>query len=606
MRLLIYIVFLMLATSLGLKTTAKTNTFSSLGTSINTPQKELYPVVNGNADLLLFSRAITNNGAEGYQLLLSRKNIQWQEPIKVNLPTTIIGFKGCTYLSDNGSTLLFFTENAGVTEMYQATLTGSTLANIEKLDNRINTKIGEGAWLSGNGNTLYFSAAKDFSKGGTDIYKIEKAKNGKWRNAIELSERVNTEANEQHPYLVNDKLLFFTRTMNNQTGLYLSHVFGEYRTKAKLLNFPEANGLKLLSIKPNNSLRTAILSTEDAQGNTDIYETTLSEEQLSVGNALITGHVLLGEKMKAINATVTACGSIKVFKNAKERGAFVIDAKPGQTERIVIEADGFEKVSFNLNIPYSTDFQEFYIQVLLDKMKLYSEEIGQTGTVKVLDLNKANMENVSVATASSKLFESDAERYENLEDALYQPDSSKKRSAISNLFFESPLMVSNEAKTGVSNSFGNCFYSYPNLTKSSCKGLETAFTEVLEPGLPSSGLLSDTKLLRNGYKLTFGIGSAVISSAQQKSIDDLVKQCLAKPENRLVILVFSNPDAKITKDLLSNRTAELLKYLKINQLQFSKVIFANTKDIGFTKATKGISTKDLPDTFELRLVTFRD
>jgi len=328
MRLLIYIVFLILATSLGLKTTAKTNTFSSLGTAINTPQKELYPVVNGNADLLLFSRAINNNGAEGYSLLLSRKNIQWQEPIKVTLPTTIIGFKGCTYLSDNGTTLLFFTENAGVTEMYQATLTGNALANIEKLDSRINTKIGEGAWLSGNGNLLYFSAAKDFSKGGTDIYKIEKAKNGKWRNAIELSERVNTEANEQHPYLVNDKLLFFTRTTNNQTGLYLSHVFGEYRTKAKLLNFPEAKGLKLLSIKPNNSLRTAIISTEDAQGNTDIYETTLSEEQLSVSNALITGHVLLGEKMKAINATVTACGSSKVFKNAKERGAFVMMLNP--------------------------------------------------------------------------------------------------------------------------------------------------------------------------------------------------------------------------------------------------------------------------------------
>ena len=51
---------------------------------------------------------------------------------------------------------------------------------------------------------------------------------------------------------------------------------------------------------------------------------------------------------------------------------------------------------------------------------------------------------------------------------------------------------------------------------------------------------------------------------------------------------------------------KLLKHLKINQLQFSKVIFANTKDTSFTKAAKGISTKDLPDTFELRLVTFRD
>lgn len=606
MRLLIYCSFIILGICLGLPVTAKTNSFSSLGTTINTPQKELYPVVNGNSDLLLFSRLSTINGIESYQLFISRKNIQWQEPVKVGLPTTIVGFKGCTYLNSTGTTLLFFTENASVTELYQATLSGNALANIEKLDSRINTKIGEGAWLSDNGNILYFSAAKDFSKGGTDIYKIEKAKNGKWRNAIELSERVNTEANELHPYMVNDKLLFFTRTTNNQTGLYISHLFGEYRTKAKPIFFPEANGLKLLSIKPNNNLRTAIISTEDAQGNTDIYEATLSEEQLSTSNALITGHVLLGEKMKAINATVTACGSSKVFKNAKERGAFVIDAKPGQTERIVIEAEGFEKVSYNLNIPYSTDFQELYIQVLLDKVKLYSEDIGQTGTVKVLDLNKANMENVSVATASSKLFESDAERYENLEDALYQPDSSKKRSAISNLFFESPLMVSNEAKTGVSNSFGNCYYSYPNLTKSSCKGIETAFSELLESGLPSSGLLSETRLLKPGYKLTFGINNSDINSAQQKAIDDLAKQCLVKPENRLVILVFSNPDSKITKELLSKRISELIKTLKISQLQITKVVFANTKDISFTKSAKSINTKDLPDTFELRLVTFRD
>jgi hypothetical protein len=606
MRLFIYQCILLVTLLSNAVAIAKTNTFSGLGAAINTPEKEIYPVVNGNTDLILFSRIYNRNGEVYTDLLLSRKNIQWQAPIVIPIPATIKGFKGCTYLSENGTTLLFFTENAGVRELYQATLSNNTLTNIEKFDSRINSKLGEGAWLSDNGNVLYFSAAKDFSKGGTDIYKIEKAKNGKWRNATELSERINTQADEQHPILISDKLLFFTRTENSQSGIYLSHTFDEYRTKAKPVLFPEANGLKLLIIKPNNTLRNAIICAEDALGNTDIYESTLTDEQLSTSNALITGHVLLGEKMKAINANVSACGNTKVFKSAKEKGAFVINATPGQTERYIVEAEGYEKVSFTLNIPYNVDFQEYYVQVLVDKINLYGSDIGQSGTVKILDLNKANMENVSVATASSKLFETDAERYENLEDAIYQLDSNKRKSAANNLFFESPLMVSNEAKSGVLNQFSNCYYDLKNLNNTVCGGKEVQFNELTEPGLPNSGLLSETRLLKPAFKLSFAPNIAEINPAQQTIITDLAKQCLAKPENRLVILVFSKPDAKITKELLSKRVQELLKILKINQLQFSKVCFANTKDISFTKITKNTSTKDQADTFEIRLVTFRE
>jgi hypothetical protein len=606
MRLFIYQCLLIITLFISVDAHAKTNSFTGLGATINTPEKELYPVVNGNADLVLFSRLYNRNGETVTDLLLSRKNIQWQTPIVIPVPTTIKGFKGCTYLSENGSTLLFFTENAGIRELYQATLSNNTLTNVEKFDSRINSKIGEGAWLSANGNVLYFSAAKDFSKGGTDIYKIEKAKNGKWRNATELSERINTEANEQHPILISDKLLFFSRTENNQSGIYLSHTFDEYRTKAKPVLFPEANGLKLLIIKPNNTLRNAILCTEDAQGNTDIYEATLTDEQVSTSNALITGHVLLGEKMKAINANIYACGTTKVFKSAKERGSFVINAKPGQTERYIVEAEGYEKISFTLNVPFSIDFQEYYVQVLMDKLNLYGSEIGQSGTLKILDLNKANMENVSVATASSKLFETDAERYENLEDAIYQPDSNKRKSAANNLFFESPLMVSNEAKSGVINQFGNCFYDLKNLNNVVCGGKEVLFNELTEPGLPNSGILSETKLLKPAYKLSFTPNSAEINASQQTIIADLVKQCLAKPENCLVILVFRNPNTKDTKTLFSKRSTELLNQLKFNQLNFSKVCFVNTKDISFTKIAKNISTKDQADTFEMRLVTFRE
>ncbi len=606
MRLFIYQCLFVITLLISLVANAKTNTFVGLGAAINTPEKELYPVINGNADLILFSREYNRNGAVYTDLLLSRKNIQWQTPVVVKIPQEIKGFKGCTYLSENSGTLLFFTENAGIKELYQATLSNNTLTNIEKFDSRINSKLGEGAWLSANGNVLYFSAAKDFSKGGSDIYKIEKAKNGKWRNATELSERINTEADELHPILVSDKLLFFTRTENGQPGIYLSHTFDEYRTKAKPVLFPEANGLKLLIIKPNSTLRNSIICTEDAQGNTDIYEATLTDEQLSTSNALITGHVLLGEKMKAINATVTACGNTKVFISTKEKGGFVINAAPGQTERYIVEAEGYEKVSFTLNVPLSIDFQEYYVQVLMDKINLYGSDVGQSGTVKILDLNKANMENVSVATASSKLFETDAERYENLEDAIYQPDSNKRKSAANNLFFESPLMVSNEAKSGVLNLFSNCYYDLKNFSKTDCKGKEVLFNDLTEPGLPSSGLLSETRLLKPAYKLTYTPNSAEISASQQTIISDLAKQCLAKPENRLVILVFSNQNAKNTKDLFSKRVAELIKQLKINQLQFSKVVFANTKDASFAKITKNSSTKDQTDTFEIRLVTFRE
>ena len=64
-------------------------------------------------------------------------------------------------------------------------------------------------FLSIDGKTLYFSSNRSNGYGGTDIYKANLNKRGRWINLQNLGPEINTPGNEMYPYVSEDGKLYF-------------------------------------------------------------------------------------------------------------------------------------------------------------------------------------------------------------------------------------------------------------------------------------------------------------------------------------------------------------------------------------------------------------
>jgi hypothetical protein len=93
---------------------------------------------------------------------------------------------------------------------------------VEKLNDNINTKYWEShATLTQDGRRLYFTSNRKESLGGLDIFISERDSTGAWGPAKNLGPAINTEYDEETPFLANnDRSLFFSSRGHHNIGGY--------------------------------------------------------------------------------------------------------------------------------------------------------------------------------------------------------------------------------------------------------------------------------------------------------------------------------------------------------------------------------------------------
>lgn len=76
------------------------------------------------------------------------------------------------------------------------------------------------AYLTRDGNTLYFTSDVTGGLGGTDLYTRTKTSDGSWGNPVNLGPTINTPANEDSPFLATDGTLYFASEGHPGYGNY--------------------------------------------------------------------------------------------------------------------------------------------------------------------------------------------------------------------------------------------------------------------------------------------------------------------------------------------------------------------------------------------------
>jgi len=76
------------------------------------------------------------------------------------------------------------------------------------------------AFLTKDGQTLYFTSDIPGGFGGNDIYKSQKTSSGEWGRPENLGETINTSFNEEAPFIANDGTLYFASEGHEGFGNY--------------------------------------------------------------------------------------------------------------------------------------------------------------------------------------------------------------------------------------------------------------------------------------------------------------------------------------------------------------------------------------------------
>ena len=147
---------------------------------------------------------------------------KWETPVEITSQLEAGNDCSSCSLNSDGTMLYLYKTDSFDGNIYSAEYIDGKWTPITKLNYNINTKFYEShAAVSSDGKKLYFTSNRNGGYGGLDLYVSEKDASGDWGHAINLGNTINTEYNEDTPFItVNDSLLYFSSEGHSGMGGY--------------------------------------------------------------------------------------------------------------------------------------------------------------------------------------------------------------------------------------------------------------------------------------------------------------------------------------------------------------------------------------------------
>jgi hypothetical protein len=200
--------------------------FLNLGKQVNSPTADYRPVCDAEGTTIYFtSNRKGNMGGlpDGYGEFIPDIYYTTFDSVFSKAKTT--GPNVCTefydeslYLNANADMMLVYREGGSAeSQIYFTEATGKAWDKIAPFGKGLNVKDKiEGACLSPDEKTLYFSAEMKGGKGGKDIWYVQKNDKGEWGVPKNCGDGINTKFDEINPSLFFDgKTMFFASEGHN-------------------------------------------------------------------------------------------------------------------------------------------------------------------------------------------------------------------------------------------------------------------------------------------------------------------------------------------------------------------------------------------------------
>jgi outer membrane protein OmpA-like peptidoglycan-associated protein/tetratricopeptide (TPR) repeat protein len=272
-----------------------------LGKSLNSSYDEYMPAVINRGSKMVFTRS--EKGGNENILYSPFRDSSWQKPRRLadelNTPLN----EGMARFASSGNSLFFAgcqrEDSRGSCDLYQALIDEKVrIKNVRPLPGDINSVYWDSQpSISCDGTQLFFSSTRPGGMGGADIWYSQRKANGDWGKPENLGAAINTEGDEEGPFMANDgESLYFASDGHpgqGETDLFLSRrVNGEWMTPENL-GYPINSPCKEMGLHLHENGRSLFFGSArpGGAGGLDLYRSELPPELRPSPTVLLQGYV---------------------------------------------------------------------------------------------------------------------------------------------------------------------------------------------------------------------------------------------------------------------------------------------------------------------------
>lgn len=361
-------------------------TYENLGPEINSEYPDYFPFVTVDESFVVYTSK-RDDGSEKLPDGTYASNIYYTKVVDgeyaaaTHLPgadndpgesEVVIG------MSLDGTGMLLMKGMESVSgDIYEADFSSDHLENVNALSEQVNSRWREIAATYGTDrSTIYFVSDRPGGYGGTDIWVIKKLPTLKWGVPFNAGPHINTDRDEDFPNLSPDgEFLYFSSKGHFSMGGY--DIFkAKWNSDSNMFVNPRNLGYPVNSVdddmnyRVSNSGRYGYISAlrEDGYGDYDIYRLTISEidAEISVLRGVIRSS---NEETNPVESASITVSDLKtgdlygIYAPNPSSMRYVVALEPGEYD-VLITADGFDPVSFEVKILGKSSFQPEIIRDL--------------------------------------------------------------------------------------------------------------------------------------------------------------------------------------------------------------------------------------------------
>ncbi|WP_421918272.1 hypothetical protein [Marinifilum sp.] len=420
----------------------------NLGNKINTEYDEHSPGVTADESTMVFTSRrngtgskLDSDGQYFEDIYISNKlNGKWTKPLGIQKLNTI-DHDASISISPDGQELYIYKagylsrkESEGG-DIYVSKLKGNEWSEPKKLGPSINSKSKEShISISADGRTIYFSSNRPGGYGGMDIYTVSKLPNGKWGRAKNLGPAINTEYNDDAPFIHSDgKTLYFSSAGHNTMGGL--DIFKSINIKGRWTNpvnigYPINSTDHDIYYTPTPDGKRAYFASyrTGSVGRTDIFliKTPDADE---AGLFVLKGKIVTtnGKPVGEAKITVSKGGkTIGIYTPNSATGKFLFIIEAGKKYDIEIVAEGYRTLRTVLNIPPKYANKENHSVITLLPLTLRSkDEPDYPQTIELIDFEESKINQLGTLEGSKDSIPDDR-KFEEMKKLQKDSTISKK------------------------------------------------------------------------------------------------------------------------------------------------------------------------------------
>jgi outer membrane protein OmpA-like peptidoglycan-associated protein len=361
----------------------------NLGSNVNTSEDDLMPALTADEHWMYFTRLERIGRFHDENIFVAEnRNGNWQEaqPLGESINTLQYN-EGAHSIAPSGK-YLFFTScdrpgSYGGCDIYFSKRTGGEWEPGKNLGPMINTGGKETQpYITGDGRTLYFVSSRKGGYGGGDIYTSTLGDDGKWGEAKNLGPEINTDQEEERPFIHPDGFtLFFTSRGHEGMGgadLFMSRKQADGTWgKAINLGYPINTPGDEIGIYVTTDGHWAYFASEqaDTKGGMDIYKFEMPENLKPYPVSYVKGVVTDKDNGNPLTARIQffdlASGVIySTASSDPKSGEYLATLPTGKNYACQISKEGYLFYSANFSLKDVKEGGALTMDIQLEKIKV--------------------------------------------------------------------------------------------------------------------------------------------------------------------------------------------------------------------------------------------